>query len=204
MRFLWIWAVLVLAGCVTQPTVGIDKEIAAEGAKAVLGEIKWSEYYATVYKKYAVIPDEPKKEYLLTATLVLRDAAIAMEKGRMTKQEFQGFQMGIGNATDDVLKRPEDRYTGDRLNIFGQYLIAQKMRIEHWEKGEGMSLVTDPELCYVASGEGDVTPDKQVAILEIKRRGVDCEKHRSAVGVIGLTHARKKFLESIEKDKASH
>ena len=204
MQYLVICVVLVLTGCVTQPTVWIDTEVTAEGAKAVLGEIKWSEYYATVYKKYAVIPDEPKKEYLLAATLIMRDAAIAMEKGGMTKQDFHGFQVGIGSATDEALKRPTDQYTAEYLNEFGQYLLSQKMRIALWKKGESMSLVTDPELCYVASKEGISTPDKQVAILDIKRRGVDCEKHRTAIGAIGLTHARKKFLESMEIDNSSH
>lgn len=94
MRYLILAIVITLSAC-THPAV---KEIQTWSAQQKLlaesGQIKWSDYYKEMFKKFSDAPNFGGKGEAMELSNQLITASLAYEDGKLSKEEFDAIRRG--------------------------------------------------------------------------------------------------------------
>lgn len=126
----------LLAGCV-HPQVAQLREWAVpakEQAKA--GQMKWSDYYKGLYSRIADLPEMQGKAFYLRGSNLLIDAALAMEDGKISKDQFESFQREVTAAESEYAEKVRVQNAAawaQAASVYNQFLQTQAMQVQAWQ-----------------------------------------------------------------------
>lgn len=121
MRFIAFFLSFILAGCANleannfiQWTESAKKEVQA-------GRMKLSEFYKASFVRMEAVSDYPKKSFDLKSTNLLINAALDMEAGRITVEQFESIRRGVRAADVEYKQKAQAESDAALMRMLAAY-----------------------------------------------------------------------------------
>lgn len=131
-----IFLFALLAGCVHPQVVQLREWAAPSKEQAKAGQMKWSDYYKGLYRRVAELPEMQGKAFYLRGSNLLIDAALAMEDGKISKDQFESFQREMTAAESEYAERVRVQNAAawaQAAAVYNQFLQTQAMQVQAWQ-----------------------------------------------------------------------
>lgn len=135
-RTIAIFLFALLAGCVHPQVVQLREWATPAKEQAKAGQMKWSDYYKGLYRRVAELPEMQGKSFYLRGSNLLIDAALAMEDGKISKDQFESFQREMTAAESEYAERVRVQNAAawaQAAAVYNQFLQTQAMQVQAWQ-----------------------------------------------------------------------
>lgn len=128
--------VLFLSGCVHPQVAQLRDWAGPAKEQAKAGQMKWSDYYKGLYSRVAELPEMQGKAFYLRASNLLIDSALAMEEGKISKEQFESFQREMTAAESEYAEKVRIQNAAawaQAAATYNQFLQTQAMQVQAWQ-----------------------------------------------------------------------
>ncbi|MCA3175831.1 MAG: hypothetical protein ING36_09880 [Burkholderiales bacterium] len=127
---------LVLTGCVHPQVTQLNDWAGQAIEQAKAGHMKWSDYYKGLYNRVAELPEMQGKAFYLRGSNLLIDSALAVEAGKISKEQFESFQREMVAAESEYAEKIRIQNAAawaQAAATYNQFLQTQATRVQAWQ-----------------------------------------------------------------------